>query len=63
MSSDDALRAIARYLEDADKRERAAEQRHKALVDTIGKSTNLLAKELRDGFLLLDRAIRDALHR
>ena len=63
MSNDDALRAIARYLDDADKRERAADERSKALTAAVTKGFETLVKELHEGFTLIQHTIIDELRR
>lgn len=63
MAEDETLRQIARYFADADRRDRAAADRNKAVVDAITKGFASLVKELHEGFTLVQHTIIDELRR
>lgn len=63
MADDEALRQIARYFADAEKRERAANDRNKAVVDAIGRGFETLTKELHEASTRLEHLILDNFRR
>ncbi len=63
MADDQALRDIARYLNDATKRERAADERNKAIVDAITRGFDTLTKELHEGITKIEHLWLDQLNR
>lgn len=63
MADDEVLRQIARYFADVDKRERAAADRNKAIVDAINRGFESLVKEIHEGITVIQHTIIDELRR
>ncbi|AEV86844.1 hypothetical protein ACWT_5826 [Actinoplanes sp. SE50] len=61
MTDADTMRALTRYLDDASRRERAADERNKAIVGAIEKGFASLVKELHDGITLIQHTLIDEL--
>jgi hypothetical protein len=59
MADDEALRQIARYLADADKRERNAADRNKAIVDAITRGFEALTKQVHESLTRIEHIMQD----
>lgn len=61
MLDDDTQRLIRRYLEEADRRERAANKNTDLVIKAVTAGLNGIAKEINEGFTRLEHTIIDRL--